>query len=429
MVATFSATQCFERSIDLNCTISFDSSQRLVGIGPYGLGAFPGDPDIAGVGNCRFLRTVNTDVSTGPPLALCKIRFAWRALSDPLYTQWEEAPESLESIVSSLGDQQLLTGFAYYLAFGNATDPTVANMCGLSTYHLILVSNITMLVCSSNLVVAATTNRLWREPLIGAIRIAGTVVMMAVACMTAWTIEPPIIPGPALLLPIACVSELLYATGTIPDSISITTIFGNIFQRADSSRSDEMGIGTSRIFIATFLWYLLVAVADVTLFLGFWRYRRGFDKWVSNMTAYKPQVSISARLKYFWMWLLFGGICLHNDKAQALPNTNSDASAISHKRSARKWLIMIAMSILYLGAYIIGIASTGSTLSLVLDLRAWLRNSEWVERTNGTTAEESPRSFGQLMAIFSLVTVVWSLIIGATRVSPKERRYEGEMEH
>jgi hypothetical protein len=54
-------------------------------------------------------------------------------------------------------------------------------------------------------------------------------------------------------------------------------------------------------------------------------------------------------------------------------------------------------------------------MSLVLDLRAWLRNSKWVERTNGTTAEESARSFGQLMAIFSLVTVVWSLIIGASR--------------
>ncbi|KAJ0424999.1 hypothetical protein BJY00DRAFT_226934 [Aspergillus carlsbadensis] len=286
-----------------------------------------------------------------------------------------------------------------------------------------------MLVCSSNLVVAATTNRLWREPIIGAIRIAGTVVMMAVACMTAWSIEPPILPDPALLLPIACLSELFYVPGTIPDSVSITTIFGNIFQRADPSRSSEMGIATSRIFIATFLWYLLVAIVDIALFFGFWRYRRSFDNWISRKTAYKPQPSIPARLKYFWVWLLFGGIYLDNDKA--LADASSSASPISHKRSTRKWLIMAAMSILYLGAYIIGIASTASTLSLVLDMRAWLRNSEWVERTNGTTAEESPRSFGQLMAIFSLVTVVWSLILGASRVSPKERsqRDEAEMEH
>jgi hypothetical protein len=104
--------------------------------------------------------------------------------------------------------------------------------------------------------------------------------------MTVWTIEPPIIPDPALLLPIACVSELLYATGTIPDSVSITTIFGDIFQRADTSRSNEMGIATSRIFIATVLWYLLLAIADIALFFGFWRYRRSFNHWVSNKTAY-----------------------------------------------------------------------------------------------------------------------------------------------
>jgi hypothetical protein len=228
--------------------------------------------------------------------------------------------------VASLGDQQLLTGFAYYLAFGNATVPTIANMCGLSTDHLILVSNITMLVCSSNLVVVATTNRLWREPIIGAIRIAGTVVMMAVACMTTWTIEPPIIHDPALLLPIACISELLYAAGTIPDSVSITTIFQDIFQRTDARRSNEMGIATSRTFIATFLWYLLVAITDIVLFFSFWRFRRSFDDWISRKTAHKPQHSIGTRMKSFWTWLLFGGIYLDNDKGQAFLNANSNAS-------------------------------------------------------------------------------------------------------
>jgi hypothetical protein len=43
------------------------------------------------------------------------------------------------------------------------------------------------------------------------------------------------------------------------------------------------------------------------------------------------------------MWVLFGGIYLHNNKAPALSNANSDAS---DKREARKWLIISAMSIL-----------------------------------------------------------------------------------
>ena len=79
----------------------------------------------------------------------------------------------------------------------------------------------------------------------------------------------------------------------------------------------------------------------------------------------------------------------------------------------------------------LGFITIGVTYSLVNNLRSWLRDSGWAETgADGKTAEDTISPLGQALAIFALVTAVWTIVATSTDELVKTafgNRYRAQM--
>jgi hypothetical protein len=307
--------------------------------------------------------------------------------------------------VTSLGDQQIFTGLAYFFAFGFA-DYSFRNSCTISIYHYIIAGNILVLLSSTNLVVWSITNRLWKEPLAGLMRACLLALMLLQAALIIGSIEPPIAADPTILLPAVCGTDEALMSGMINETVPMTQLWESIFSRAGGG-TGKRGIELSRVWIATILWFVLAGVVDISLLIGFWGFRKKLTPWIPTLesTSHGTRAKINKMSMLMWAvpWIKNPDIA------------RSQSSCYGLRRGIRVRIVFGSTLVLYAGAWMIGIAGIATTRSIIFELRSWLRDSEWVEIENGRTAEDNPGSFGQLMAIMTLVAVFWSAQMAGTR--------------
>ena len=329
---------------------------------------------------------------------------------------WEDVPGSLEAKVAALGDTQIFTGIAYFFAFGFANSTSTTNSCNISIYHYILVGNILLLLASTNLVIWSITNRLWKEPLLGLMRACLLVLIMWQTFNVIGAIDPPILPDASMLLPAPCATDQSLQEGIINDTVPLMSPFTSTFARADARLTGQRGVELSRICIATLLWYVLAALTDLATLLGVWRYRwklrrpevlpdPPYLRRSPDSQTLRKLARFEARYARLMSWLVWDGEWW---KPENSPPETSPPHYTEGPRRRRLWsrLVFVWAVILYTGAWVIGVACVASTWSIVFQFRAWVRDSPWVEKENGKTAEDNPGSFGQLMAIFGLVDVL-----------------------
>ncbi|RYP21461.1 hypothetical protein DL767_009264 [Monosporascus sp. MG133] len=82
----FSSSRCSQEfSIAINCSIILsDDNTTIISLGPYGIGEFPGDPDIAGIGvMAAFYGVSILTLILSVPLAVRKLWFIWKTLEQP----------------------------------------------------------------------------------------------------------------------------------------------------------------------------------------------------------------------------------------------------------------------------------------------------------------------------------------------------------
>lgn len=115
----FSSSRCHQEfSVAVNCSIVFsDDNSTIVSLGLYGLGEFPGDPDIAGIGVCTTNCGVRArrQADKRPPGHGCILR-AFSYNRDPLcYSCGAQALVYLENTRAALVRYQKLTPLQFPL--------------------------------------------------------------------------------------------------------------------------------------------------------------------------------------------------------------------------------------------------------------------------------------------------------------------------
>ena len=305
--------------------------------------------------------------------------------------------ELLKTFITACGDQQLFISaayiFAFFLPFGGSgfmpgdVSEIFSNDCSLSSYHGDIICNLLLMGCATHLLCVTVIRHFWWNPLFGFIRVIFTILIVyltglelsarAMPCSVSGTPTYSCNPfdlGPLELLPSPCVAQI--KNGTVGTNTWLELAFSSLNPHSPGGNITQ----TLRLYAIITLWYFFVCIAEIYT---------GIRILGSRITRHGRRPS---RLQRLHTWL---------------------------ENPVRRRLLYGASATLTLGSIILSLVTIGATLSFIISSRSWLNNSEWVERSYGQTAEHNSASLGQILAILSFVTTIWSLGASGLERTPK----------
>ncbi|GAB1315533.1 TRP C-terminal domain-containing protein [Madurella fahalii] len=370
-----------------NCSITLSSDgSEVVGLGESTPGRFQGDPDIAGIGVlgafisvtvfALFMSIVSTLWWSTKNIFKPELRLTRQEKEQK---DWKLSISGiLESLIATCSDQQVFTGGAYAITL------RYAKACTVSAYHYNVVANILLVTCATHLMAATVSRHYWEHLYVGALRMVVTTLVFIITGVLlsnqgsgslGFPTEVPLFTETSslMLLPAACFQSGDFLFG---DEIERTLQAGSL----DAFFGGQIHGWTN--FLVMFLFYL------VAVFISLGRLiRRGIGQkgWRNTFaTSLEKTFPPLFRAKRFF-YALFGLYL-------------AAGIAISC------WTVIVA------GLY-------------VFQLRRWVDQSIWIDRSRNTNPENDPSTFGQLVPMLLMsLTVFTFLTIISERIHARRNR-------
>lgn len=296
--------------------------------------------------------------------------------------------ELCETLVVSCSDQQVFTGGAYAISL------RYWNGCSITAYHYNIVANMMLLTCATHLmsitIVRNYYKSLWQSILrvliiVGVVLVTGIILSNqdATTGIQFPTTLPPHneISMGLLFLPAACFQGRdTHIVNTLQDSFNGTDDFEKSILSSTAGRGNH--IQGWNEYIIMLAWYLLSLL--VMLIRRFYHLQRDVGPVVAICKTFIPCCFASKK----------------SDKGK-----DEESKPPSH--IVLRWIHTIYMLL----GVAIGSAIVVTSGSFIMKLRAWAKNSGWLESggidgQGGVDQEDDATSFGQLVPMFlSLLTI------------------------
>lgn len=285
----------------------------------------------------------------------------------------------------SCSDQQVFTGGAYAISL------RYWNGCSITAYHYNIVANMMLLTCATHLmsitIVRNYYQSLWQSILrvviiIGVVLVTGIILSNQDANTD---IQFPTAPPPQnatdlglMFLPAACFQgQDTHIVHTLQDSFNGTDDFQRSILFSTAGRGNHI-LGWNK-YLIMLGWYVLSLL--VMLIRRFYHVQRDVGFVAAIGRTLVP--------------------CCFPNRKSVKERVEGGAKTTSHV--VFRWAHTIYM---FIGVFI-GFVIVVTSASFIMKLRAWAKQSGWLQPgQGGVNEEDDPTSFGQLVPIFlSLLTI------------------------
>ncbi|KAK8009445.1 hypothetical protein PG991_011996 [Apiospora marii] len=402
MGAYVSVYECSSHyNVTIDCTHSDynNETKKYHSLSDFEYGAFPSNPDVAGIG----VRTKIVGVFIGVTcfaLAASAFIVIWQLSKTMSWKSTRSEEEKLaqpdrisltdilESLVLTSSDQQVFTGAAYALTL------RYWQGCKISAYHYNIVGNMMLISCATHLMSVTVVRHYWQYPLLALLRVlcvTGVFIVTGLLMVNQNAADadikfptevPPANETMSLLfLPAAC-----FETGNSPlkDTFRNTTADANTFFAKNLNQSTPGNtIHGWNWYIILLLFYLAAIVAEAIRYLRRNKHHAGWRGALGKRMSrvFPPRTRLRKAVSFGYLAYLTGGVVV---------------SAIA-----------VVKSIIY-----------------IFQLRDWVERSGWMETDNGINPENDWSSFGQLVPIFMSGFILFTIAQSVSEKVTQKRKYK-----